>query len=184
MGTIVVVDYDPSWPELFEKLKAHVEPVLAGLAISIEHVGSTAVPGLAAKPVIDLDVVVSEGDVAEAVVRLATLGYEHLGDQGVPEREAFRAPPGAPVHHLYVCPSTSVALANHRAVRDHLRATPTDARAYGELKRQLAARYVDDADGYVEGKTSFLLAILRRNGVSEERLRDIERANRRPRPRD
>jgi GrpB-like predicted nucleotidyltransferase (UPF0157 family) len=180
MRHIIVVDYDPDWPRLFESLRSSLVPVLAEIAISIEHVGSTAVPGLAAKPVIDIDVIVAERDVPEAVARLKTLGYDHLGDQGIPQRQAFRRPAGSPVHHLYVCPSTSMALANHLAVRDHLRKNPTDAVAYGNLKRQLAVKFAHDVDGYVEAKTAFLTAILRQNGFAADLVRQIEQANRRP----
>lgn len=180
MGQITVVDYDPSWPRLFATLSSVVHSAVADIAISIEHVGSTAVPGLAAKPVIDIDVVVHEGDVQAGIARLTTLGYDHLGDRGIPAREAFRPPPGAPFHHLYLCPSTSPALANHLAIRDHLRANPADARAYGDLKKRLALEFADDIDGYVGAKTAFLVAILRKRGFSEDALVDIEGANRRP----
>lgn len=122
MSALVVVDYDPSWPEVFAGLTVPLVRALRELATRIEHVGSTAVPGLAAKPVIDIDVVVDESEVPEAIARLVGLGYTHLGDCGIPQREALRRPAGSPVHHLYVCPSTSPALANHLAVRDHLRA--------------------------------------------------------------
>jgi GrpB-like predicted nucleotidyltransferase (UPF0157 family) len=178
MGQIVVVDYDPSWPERFTALRVPLVQALAELPIAIEHVGSTAVPGLAAKPVIDIDVIVLEHHVDEAIGRLEKLGYAHLGDCGIPGREAFRRPPGAIAHHLYVCPSTSHALANHLTVRDHLRANPADARAYGELKKRLAIDFADDADGYVEAKTAFLVGILERHGFSPDVLRRIEQDNR------
>jgi GrpB-like predicted nucleotidyltransferase (UPF0157 family) len=130
--------------------------------------------------VIDIDVVVAEPDVLGCIARLEALGYQHQGDRGVPKREAFLRPPGTVVHHLYVCPSTGPALANHLAVRDHLRACPSDARAYGELKKRLAVEFTHDVDGYVEAKTAFLIAILRQRGFSDELLTEIELINRRP----
>lgn len=129
MNEVVVVDYDPDWPSLFETLRASIWRTVADIVLSIEHVGSTAVPGLAAKPVIDIDVVVPEGAVAVGIDRLQALGYEHRGDLGVPQREAFRSPDGSPRHHLYLCPSTSLALANHLAIRDYFRARPAAAAA-------------------------------------------------------
>jgi GrpB-like predicted nucleotidyltransferase (UPF0157 family) len=180
LGKITVVDYDPSWPRLFDTLSSAVHLAVADLAISIEHIGSTAVPGLAAKPVIDMDVVVHARDVQAGIARLGTLGYEHLGDWGIPTREAFRPPPGLPFHHLYLCPSTSPALANHLAVRDYLRGNRAEAKAYGDLKRRLAVEYADDRDGYVQAKTAFLIAILRKCGFAEDILVGIERANHRP----
>ncbi len=178
MSQVVVVDYDPKWPELFQALTAPLRKVFAQVAVSIEHVGSTAVPGLAAKPVIDIDVVVLEHDVSEAIARLGSLGYRHLGERGIPQREAFRRPPSSAVHHLYVCPLASAALANHLAVRDHLRSHPEEARAYGELKKQLAIDFAEDVDGYVEAKTEFLLRILRQRGFTDALLHQIEGVNR------
>jgi GrpB-like predicted nucleotidyltransferase (UPF0157 family) len=111
---------------------------------------------------------------------LAALGYLHLGDRGVPKREAFRPPAGSPPHHLYLCPSTSTALANHLAIRDYLRAHSSVARDYGDLKKRLAFEFADDRAGYVEAKTQFLVGILRQVGFAEDDLADIVRSNRRP----
>ncbi len=162
MRTIVVVDYDPRWPELFEQVKSHVWPMVSDFAVSVEHVGSTSVPGLAAKPIIDIDVVVpAEADIPVAIQRLATLAYVHLGDLGVEGREAFDSPDGLPNHHLYVCPRGSVGLMNHLAVRDYLRSHPEATQEYGALKKRLASEFPHDIDSYVEGKTGFLLQIFR-----------------------
>ncbi len=93
MRTIVVVEYDLAWPELFQQLHAHIWPVVHDIAIGVEHVGSTSVPGLASKPIVDLSVVVpSEHEVPIAIERLSTLGYEHLGNLGIEGRDAFRSP--------------------------------------------------------------------------------------------
>lgn len=180
MSPIVVVAYDPSWPESFERLRATIWPVVSALAISIEHVGSTSVPGLAAKPVIDLDLVVgTQDDVPAVIERLATLGYRHRGDLGITGREAFQSPAGTPPHHLYVCPVGNEALANHLALRRQLRQSPERASAYGALKQRLARRFADDIDGYVAAKTAFIVEVLREAGLSEEQLERIEQANRR-----
>ena len=178
MPAIVVVDYDPSWPALFATLRARIAQALGDVALAIEHVGSTAVPGLAAKPIVDIAAVVRPGDVATAIDRLTASGYVHKGDLGVPGREAMAHPDGTPRHHLYVCPEGNLALANQRAVRDHLRANPAAARAYGELKRRLAIEFADDVDGYVDGKTAFILDILRACGFEDRDLRDIAAINR------
>ena len=178
MPLIVVVDYDPAWPRVFDVLAARIRPAIADIVLAIEHVGSTAVPGLAAKPIVDLDVVVSPGQIATAIDRLAAIGYTHKGDLGVPGREAFAQPPDTPRHHLYVCPTGSTALANHLAVRDHLRGHPADAREYADLKIRLAETFADDVDGYVEGKSAFILDVLRRSGFDTDTLRDIEDINR------
>lgn len=177
---LVIRDYDPGWPDLFAELRASVWPAVEDLAICIEHVGSTSVPGLAAKPVIDIDIVVTPEHVEAAIGRVVRLGYEHRGDLGIAGREAFRRPAGSPPHHLYLCASNSPALANHLAVRDHLRANPDVAREYGALKKRLARTFAEDTDGYVEGKTGFLLGLLRTVGFLDSDLADIERMNRRP----
>lgn len=179
MRKIVVVDYDPCWPAIFETLRNRVWEVCELIAVSIEHVGSTSVPGLAAKPIIDLSMVVpSEAEVPLAIERLATLGYQHLGDLGIEGREAFRQPEGLPPHHLYVCPQGSLGLRNHLAMRDHLRRNPEDASKYGELKKRLAQQYPDDKDAYGDAKTEFIVAILSRAGLSADELARITAANR------
>jgi GrpB-like predicted nucleotidyltransferase (UPF0157 family) len=162
MRTIVIAPYDPAWPESFERVRATVWPALRDVALTVEHVGSTAVPGLAAKPIVDVTVVVpAAADVPAAIARLAAIGYVHQGDLGIAEREAFTSPPGSPPHHLYLCPSGSATLANHLGVRDYLRSQPDAALEYAALKQRLAAQFPHDIDRYVAGKTEFLLRILR-----------------------
>jgi GrpB-like predicted nucleotidyltransferase (UPF0157 family) len=142
------------------------------LAQTIEHVGSTAVPGLAAKPVIDLDVLLrSAEDLPLAIRRLADLGYVHQGDLGIAEREAFAAPPGQAAHHLYVCPPESAEFRRHLALRDYLRTHPAEAQSYGELKRALAARYAGDRTAYIEGKRLFVEELVERALGSQPRLK-------------
>jgi len=177
--SLVVVDHDPSWPQVFERLRAEIWPAVSEIASAVEHVGSTAVPGLAAKPVIDIDVVVPARRLSDGISRLEALGYSHRGTLGIPHREAFQEPRGAVRHHLYLCPEDSPALANHIAVRDYLRAHPLKAARYGELKRWLAARFTDDMDAYVAGKTRFLLGVLKQAGFGRAALEEIRRLNRR-----
>jgi GrpB-like predicted nucleotidyltransferase (UPF0157 family) len=179
MRTIEVLEYDPAWPELFQQLAAHVRSALGDVAVAIEHVGSTSVPGLAAKPIIDMDIVVaSEREVPAAIERLATLGYVHLGNLGVEGREAFRRPEGSPVHNLYVCPQGSLGLQNHLAVRDYLRTHPEAVQAYSALKKRLAQEFPTDIERYVDGKTDLILTMLRDQGLLTEQLGSIEQSNR------
>jgi GrpB-like predicted nucleotidyltransferase (UPF0157 family) len=180
MNPIVVVEHDPGWAETFERLRSRIWPAVSDVATAIEHVGSTSVPGLAAKPIVDISVVVpTPADVPVGIARLATLGYVHSGNLGVEGREAFATPGGLPRHHLYLCPRDSLALANHLAVRDHLRAHPDVAREYGDLKQELARRYAGNIDAYTEGKTDAILRILRMAGFRSEDLEVIGRINRR-----
>ena len=180
MGRIAVVDYDSGWSGEFEQLRSRIWPTVRDLATAIEHVGSTSVPGLAAKPIIDISIVArSEADIPAGIQRLATIGYVHRGDLGVEGREAFGAPVSQPRHHLYLCPANSQALANHLAVRNYLRANPTAVQEYGVLKKQLGLRFVDDIEGYTAAKTDILLRILRKAGLQSDELKNIERINRR-----
>lgn len=180
---ILIVQYDSSWPQAFEALCNAIWPAVRDIAISIEHVGSTSVPGLAAKPVIDIDIVVASEQVATGIARLKGIGYEHLGDLGIPQREAFRSPESSIRHHLYICTVGSTALRNHLAVRGHLRSNPSVAKAYGELKKELARIHAEDMDAYVEGKTGFLTELLRNEGFEETHLTEIGRVNQRSRGR-
>lgn len=176
---VLVVDYDPAWPDVFESLRQNVWPVIRDVAASVEHVGSTAVPGLAAKPVIDMDVIVASPDrVLEAIARLSVLGYVHQGNLGIEHREAFRSPEGLPAHHLYVCLEGSAALENHLALRDFLRRNSTAVADYGRLKKKLASRFPSDMDSYTAGKTDYILGMLRSAGIPESRLQAIRDANR------
>jgi GrpB-like predicted nucleotidyltransferase (UPF0157 family)/streptomycin 6-kinase len=176
---IVVDDYDPAWPRVFDELRARVWGAVADVALSVEHVGSTSVPGLAAKPIIDISIVVRErADVPLVVARLAPLGYVHRGDLGIEDRDAFDSPIDLPKHHLYACVQGGVGLQNQLAVRDYLRAHPEAAVEYGALKKRLAREFPHDIGGYVAGKTDFLLGILRAAGLPAEALLKVERANR------
>jgi len=179
MQSIVVVDYDPVWVETFQHLRARVWPVVSDVALTIEHVGSTSIPGLAAKPIIDMTVVVpSEHEVPFAIERLATLGYQHRGNLGIEGREAFSRPEGLPAHNLYVSSPGSLGLQNQLAARDYLRTDPEMAQAYGELKKRLAQEFPHDIVSYIDGKTDLLLTILQRQGLPPDHLAAIERANR------
>lgn len=165
---IVVVDYDPVWPQTFRTLANRALTALGEIALGVEHVGSTAVPGLAAKPIVDLDIVVrSTADIPIAIARLAALGYVHEGDLGVPGRDAFRWPPGEPRHHLYLLPADSPELRRHLAFRDYLRAHPDAARAYGDLKRAAALRHRADREAYMVAKDALIKEILTRALITD-----------------
>ena len=147
-GMIVVGDYDPSWDERFQDLRQQLAPHVADLAVSIEHVGSTAVPGCAAKPIIDLDIVVAEeAAMPELISRLTAQGYRHEGDLGIAGREAFQAPSAALEHHLYGLVAGSRPHLDHILLRDYLRQRPDEVRRYSALKRILAQRFHADSEG-------------------------------------
>ena len=164
-----MVEHDPNWPRAFETLRTRVAAALGDLVVAIEHVGSTSVPGLAAKPIVDLDVVVrTAANVPTAIERLATIGYVHLGDLGIPGREAFNRPSDAtdgsplPAHNLYVCAADGEELRRHLVFRDYLRCHPEAVSEYAAIKRQGARLFPGDRDAYQEHKDATVRDILRR----------------------
>ncbi len=160
--TIIVAPYDPNWAFEFERVRAHVAPVLGAHAVSIEHVGSTSVPGLWAKPILDIDVgIASRADLPAVIGLLAAIGYRYRGDFGIPDREAF-AYEGAidfMPQHFYVCPGDSPEMRRHIALRDYLRAHPDARDEYSRVKREGARLYPHDIDAYIDHKGSCVRAI-------------------------
>lgn len=188
MKKIIIADYDEQWPKQFQQLKEMYTNALGDLITAVEHVGSTAVPGLAAKPIIDIDLVIAGEDKLDKIIPLLSgLGYEFRGDLGIKDRYAFNAiseyvPVTAtkhkwPKHHLYCCIAHSISLQNHLVLRDALRINPTLATAYADLKRMLAANVNDDIDAYVEGKTAFISKILADGGLSAANVLEIGEQN-------
>lgn len=172
---IEVREYDPSWAERFDALRAEYAHALeaAGVPyVAIEHVGSTAVPGLAAKPVIDIDVVVQRPDVEAASTVLVSLGFEPRGEIGIPDRWAFWEPNRLAGTNTYVIVAGSLALRNHLAVRDVLRADEQIRTAYGALKKRVATESADIYE-YGAGKNSMVQRILLASGLSEEKRASI-----------
>ncbi len=154
---VVVLPYDRAWKTAFKAIKLEIEAALGDLSLGIEHVGSTAVEGLSAKPCIDIDVIIEDYTVFDQVVqKLATIGYIHEGDLGIRHREAFRytEKPHLMKHHLYVCPRYSRELHRHITFRDFLRRNPQAAKYYGQVKKEAARRYPDDIEKYMHYKSA------------------------------
>lgn len=177
---VTVTDYDPHWPEQFELLRKHLRPLLEKFNCRLEHVGSTAVPGLAAKPVIDADCILSDGSQWPAVRgALERFGFFHRGDGGLKGREMFTETLALPFrHNFYVCLPESLHLANHLKLRDYLRETPEAVHHYGALKRRLAERFPDDVDSYCAGKSGLLAEFLQAAGMPLSAVEKISRLNR------
>ncbi len=179
MSPVEVVASSPRWAELFTEVAGVLRDALADIASAqVEHVGSTAVPGLAAKPVLDIDVIVERTDVAAAVAALQRVGYVHRGDLGVTGREAFEAPDASPRRNVYVCESGTANVRNHLAVREVLRSRDDLRDAYASVKRALAADPEMDIDTYLAGKSAVLQQVLAASGAfSEDELLEIHRLN-------
>ena len=150
-----MLPYDSAWKTAFEQIRKEIEEAVGDLIVGMEHVGSTSVEGMSAKPCIDLDVIIPDYTVFDNVVdRLKVIGYFHEGDLGIPGREAFRysGKPHLQNHHLYVCPKDSVELHRHITFRNFLRNHPEAVKKYSAVKETAARLFPDDIDRYMAYK--------------------------------
>jgi GrpB-like predicted nucleotidyltransferase (UPF0157 family) len=154
-------DYDIEWPRLFSQIERELRQQVGTLALAIEHVGSTSVPGLAAKPIIDIElIIVSAYQFPPVKERLENFGYIHRGPCGVPDRDVFRCVIDLPPHHLYVCQTGARSLRERLCFRDVLRQSPQLAAEYAALKRNLAEQYLNNRNAYTEAKTGFVRSVI------------------------
>lgn len=161
-GTVQLAEHDPEWERLFEAEAERLHSALGERVITIEHVGSTAIEGVAAKPIIDLLVVVEElGDETVWTGRLGEHGYTLRPNDGVEDRLFYaKGPEDDRTHYLSVTDRGSDTHVDQLAFRDYLREHPETAREYSQLKRELAARFPDDRASYTERKSSFVEQIV------------------------
>jgi GrpB-like predicted nucleotidyltransferase (UPF0157 family) len=164
-GAISVSDYDPAWPEMFKQERANLQSVLGPFILTIEHMGSTAVPGLAAKPIIDL--LVGIRDLADArsgcIEPLQALGYTYIPqyESWLPDELFFRKEvPGPWTHHVHVMEPSNPRWDAFLLFRDYLCAHPDAASAYGNLKKSLAVAFKVDIAGYRNAKHNFVDAAM------------------------
>ena len=165
---VVVLPYDVAWQSAFEKIKGEIEETIGDLIIGIEHIGSTSVEGLSAKPCIDIDVIIKDYSVFTAVVEaLKGIGYIHEGDLGIKDREAFKYTdkPHLMMHHLYVCPLYSEELNRHITFRDFLRINPEAVKKYSSIKEKAAELFPNDIDRYIEYKSPCIEELYKECGL-------------------
>jgi GrpB-like predicted nucleotidyltransferase (UPF0157 family) len=156
---VVVLPHDPAWALAFTQASAEVAGALADNLLEIQHIGSTAIPGIYAKPVIDmLAVVVDIAAVDGRNAQMRSLGYEPKGEFGIPGRRYFyrNNPAGIRTHQIHAFAKGSPHIARHLAFRDFLRAHPNIALEYSELKRRLADAHSNDIEAYMDGKDAFI----------------------------
>ena len=155
-GSPEVTDYDPDWPRLYEEEAASIREALGETVVATEHMGSTAVPGLAGKPVIDISVGLRRPELTDAeVAAMERLGYEYLGELGLPGRLYFRKDEGGRrTRQVHAVEHDGEHWHRHRALRDYLRAHPEEAEAYAAEKRRIAAESTGLED-YWERKQPF-----------------------------
>ncbi|MCG2613613.1 GrpB family protein [Terrimonas sp. NA20] len=182
--------YGLSWKAEFEKLYHVFRNELSDLnpPIDIQHVGSTSIPGMIAKPILDIDIIISDPAQLQLIhQKLEKIGYQPKGEQGIPGRFAFRqtssqTPQTATKdtwqnHHLYVCLADSVALKNHLGFRNALLKDARLADQYAQLKQTLCSNPDITMEQYWKSKTAFIVSVLANAGFSENELADIENAN-------
>ncbi|EFU40360.1 hypothetical protein PVOR_19719 [Paenibacillus vortex V453] len=172
---VIIEEYNPEWPKKFLEIKTILEHTLGNDVLRIEHVGSTSIPGLAAKPVLDIDVVIdSMKSLPTVIAKLETLGYYHQGNLGVEGREAFgRKDDYVPysdglelklAQHVYVCDQKSRELHRHIVFRDALLHHPEWVVEYAILKKELSTVFRHDREGYTVGKSDFVNRVLELSG--------------------
>jgi GrpB-like predicted nucleotidyltransferase (UPF0157 family) len=161
-GSVQLVPYNPAWATLFEAERARLQHALHPDALDIQHIGSTAVPGLAAKPIIDLGIAVADETIVMASVpRLTALGYTYRGYRGADQGYFFDlGPDGHLTHYLHMLLISDSGWWNYLRFRDYLRAHPSAGDAYQQLKQNLATRYAADRAAYSAAKTTFIQHIL------------------------
>ena len=176
MGSVMVVElYNEKWPEMFNDIKNILSKALTNYE-SIEHIGSTSIPGMIAKPIIDIDIIIENENSFETIKKeLGMLGYEHVGDQEIPGREVFKRIEtiGQPIlnqvkHHLYVCIKDNPELKRHIVFRDKLRNSEKLRNQYNDIKKEILKRVGEDnREGYVELKEKeyrwFFESVIRNN---------------------
>ena len=168
---ILLAPYDPAWPPQFEVERARLQAAIGEWAADIQHVGSTAIPGIAAKPIIDIAVHLNSlADALKCITPLAEIGYECLGEFGIPERIYFRKRTDNPLpgqahdgigrtHQIHMYETGHEQYEKQIVFRDYLRSHAETAREYEELKRDLAAR-LSNIEDYAESKSAFVQRIL------------------------
>lgn len=158
---VEIVDFDAGWAQAFEQERQRLKTVLGERAVAIEHIGSTAVPGLAAKPVIDILVGIYKYPlVDDSLAWLGTLGYQYRGEDAVGGGQFFRTSPRT--RHLRVLAINDPAWRDRLIFRDYLRGHPETADEYCRLKLRLAQEYRLDRQAYTEGKSQFIANVLKR----------------------
>ncbi len=156
---VVVVPYNVNWPVQYEAEALRIQGVLGAEILSIHHIGSTSIPGMWAKPIIDILLEVRDiAKIDEYEVAMVNLGYQPRGELGIPGRRYFsrEEPVDVRTHHIHAYQSGNTGIERHLAFRNYMIAHPNEAQEYANLKRELARRYPLDIDAYIEGKENFV----------------------------
>lgn len=189
--TKLIEPYNPNWKTEFKNIKQVIATELSDIIpqVDIQHVGSTSIQGLFAKPILDLDIIITDKASLNGItLRLEKIGYSSKGEQGIPGRFAFRQiselSPLTPTnrkwqsHHLYVCYADSLALKNHLLFRDILKSNEDLKNEYSKLKKSLTDNPGITREEYTSRKTEFIISVLTTAGLDEKSLQEITDTNR------
>jgi GrpB-like predicted nucleotidyltransferase (UPF0157 family) len=167
MRNIIIVPYNEKWLSEFEKINSELINAMNNSVIAIEHIGSTSVAGLYAKPIIDIDIVIEDNMFDIVKEKLKTIGYVYVGNLGIVGREAFDYSNKDHLmeHHLYVCGKDSAELKRHITFRNYLRTHENDRNKYSNIKIKMAEKYPHNLDKYILGKQPVILEIYKRCGL-------------------
>ena len=182
---MLIKKYNPHWVNLFAKLSHEIGAGLVGLTYQIVHIGSTAVPNLASKNIIDIDIIYSDSNTFDQIKSgLIAIGYYHNGDQGIKQREVFKRKGNQShdvldtiVHHLYVCPETSEALAQHLLFRDFLRRNDHAREKYQAMKYALAEEAGQDKKRYAQLKETAATEFVKSAIEQEKRFQRLGKSS-------
>ncbi len=166
---IKMVSHDPQWRQQFQQEAEQIAFALGDIIVTVHHIGSTAIPNIYAKPILDILLVVHDLTALDGKQPLlVALGYEAHGEFGIPGRRYFRRDNafGDRTHQIHAFAQGSPQIARHLAFRDYILNNPDTAQAYSDLKRELAAKYPNDSEAYMDGKDEFIQEIDRRAAQS------------------
>jgi GrpB-like predicted nucleotidyltransferase (UPF0157 family) len=165
-GVVKLAPYSSEWPKLFEEEEKLLRGLIGKYVIDIQHIGSTSIPGMTAKPILDIGIAIARFQEGKRCVKpIESLGYEYKGENGIPGRHYFAK--GDPrTHHLHMLELDSEEWRKHIIFRDFLRENKEMAREYARLKRDLAEKFRNDRLSYTEGKSDFVAEILKMAGCN------------------
>ncbi|MDJ0592925.1 MAG: GrpB family protein [Pleurocapsa sp. MO_226.B13] len=170
---VEVVPYNPQWKKAFEAESQQIAKALATNLVVVHHIGSTAIPHIYAKPIIDFLIEVKDINlVTEQTPAMVALGYEAMGEYGLVGRRYFRKedPPGIRTHNVHIYEIYSPEIERHLAFRDYMIAHPEEAEQYSQVKQELAQKYPQDIEGYMDGKDEYVKRI-ERKAIQWQKLR-------------
>ena len=158
-----VASYNPNWKNMYKEESEKIKNILNDIIIDIHHIGSTAIPGIKAKPVIDILVEVKDiEEVDKYNHKMEELGYEAMGEYGIPKRRFFRKGENNRTHHIHIFQTGNEEIERHINFKEYLIAHPDKAREYSKLKEELVNKYTYDVENYTNSKSDFIKEIDRK----------------------